>query len=152
MRAERIAPVLLALCVHPGAVSADDEAAAWLRRAFANRYEVDTSFRIELVVRNAAGESLERRLVVATKTIGGRLHSLGRFTDPEHLRGTTVLNIERADRGEDHFLYLRSLGRIRRIATSQRADSPGIPTTHTGVPPSSMSIGSASGTRPAPRM
>lgn len=113
----------LAAAPIPPAHAVGSAAEQMLQRAFANRYEVDTSLSIELVVRNDAGEALRRRLVVATKTIGGRLHSLGRFTHPEHLRGTTVLNIERDDRSDDHFLYLRSLGRIRRVGNSQRSDA-----------------------------
>lgn len=94
-----------------------------LARAFANRYGLDTRQVIEVVVRNASGEERRRRVAVATKQIDGRLHSLGRFLEPEYLRGTTILNIENADRSDDHFLYLRSLERIRRVSMNQRSDA-----------------------------
>ena len=124
-RTTLLAALALIMASAPHQLLAEDGSAAGavLRRAFDNRYGVDTRFSIELVVRNDAGEALRRSLVVATKRIDGRLHSLGRFTYPPDLRGTTVLNIERGDRSDDHFLYLRSLGRIRRVGTSQRSDS-----------------------------
>ncbi len=94
-----------------------------IQRAFQNRYAMDTRQIIEVVMRSEAGEERVKRVAVATKYIGGRLHSLGRFLEPEYLRGTTILNIENADRSDDHFLFLRSLERIRRVSTNQRADS-----------------------------
>lgn len=94
-----------------------------MRRAFHNRYAMDTRQVIEVAIRNGAGEERVRRVTVATKHIDGRLHSIGRFVEPEYLRGTTILNIENRDRSDDHFLFLRSLERIRRISTNQRSDS-----------------------------
>jgi hypothetical protein len=94
-----------------------------LARAFANRYDVDTREIVDIVVRDGHGAERRRRLEVATKRIGGRFHSLGRFTDPEYLRGTAILSIENADRSDDHFLYLRTARRVRRISVSQRSDS-----------------------------
>jgi hypothetical protein len=78
---------------------------------------------IDLVVRNARSRSLRRRLAVATRQIDGRMHSLGRFLHPEHLRGTTLLHIENPDRSDDHFLFMPSLGRMRRVTSSQRSDA-----------------------------
>lgn len=93
-----------------------------LERAFENRYGLDLTQRVRLTVRNSAGAERHRVLEMAMKRIDGRLHSLGRFTYPEHLRGTTVLVIENRDRYDDHFVYLPSQQRVRRIASSQRAD------------------------------
>jgi hypothetical protein len=94
-----------------------------LRRAFENRYEIDTRLAIDLVVRGHGARGIRRRLVVATRRIDGRMHSLARFLYPEHLRGTTLLHIENRDRNDDHFVFMRSLGRMRRITTTQRADA-----------------------------
>jgi hypothetical protein len=108
-----------------GEVGGDGSPAAerLLERAFRNRYEIDTREFIEVVVRNPERELSRRRLAVATKRIGGRLHSLGRFTAPEYLRGMTILSIEN-DRGSgDHFVYLREVAKLRRISISHRADA-----------------------------
>ena len=94
-----------------------------LERAFRNRYEIDTREFIEVVVRNTESELSRRRLAVATKRIDGRLHSLGRFTAPEYLRGMTILSIENARGSGDHFVYLREVAKLRRISIGHRADS-----------------------------
>ena len=103
--------------------AAPEDARSVLARAFANRYDVDTREIVDIVVRNAHGEERRRRLEVATKRIRGRFHSIGRFTEPEYLRGTAILNIENTDRSDDHFLYLRTLQRVRRLSVHQRADA-----------------------------
>jgi hypothetical protein len=94
-----------------------------LRRAFENRYDLDLTQRVRLIIRNQAGAERRRVVEIATKTIGGRLHSLGRFTEPEYLRGTSILIIENRDRSDDHFVYLPSQQRVRRVSSAQRADS-----------------------------
>ncbi len=59
----------------------------------------------------------ERTIVLqlAQKSIESRLHALVRFREPESLRGTRVLSIEARGRSDDHFLYLKSQQKIRRI-------------------------------------
>jgi hypothetical protein len=96
---------------------------ALLARAFSNRYDIDTREIVDIAVRNGSGAEQRRRLEVATKRIGGRFHSLGRFTEPPYLRGAAILSIENGDRSDDHFLYLRTLQRVRRLSSRQRADS-----------------------------
>jgi len=129
-RRKRVAGCLAAIAVAfaaPAAGEAEDARAATaeelLARAFDNRYEVDTRGTIRLVVRSPLGGATQRRLAVATKRIGGRLHSLGRFTEPEYLRGMTILSIENQRGGGDHFVFLRELAKLRRISSSQRADA-----------------------------
>jgi len=94
-----------------------------LEQAFRNRYEVDTREFIRFVVRSPRSEPTQRRLAVATKRIAGRLHSLGRFTEPEYLRGMTILSIENERGSGDHFVYLREIAKLRRISSAQRADA-----------------------------
>jgi len=94
-----------------------------LTSAFANRYEFDSTQIIDVLVRSGEETPGKKRLAVATKRIEGRLHSLGRFIEPEYLRGTTILSIENSDRNSDHFVYIRGLQKIRRITAAQRQDS-----------------------------
>jgi hypothetical protein len=119
----------LALCASAGAqgLAARDavlpSAEAILAAAFANRYEVNLTSNIDLVMRNRVGQELRRRFRAASKLIDGRVHSLGRLVRPEYLRGMTILTIEAENRGHDAFLYLPSLGKVRRVTTAQRSDS-----------------------------
>jgi hypothetical protein len=91
--------------------------------AFANRYDCDLRAEIELRMRNRSGSERRRLVKAAVKRIGGRLHSVGRLVSPQYLKGMTVMSIENQDRSDDSFVYLPSLGRVRRITTAQRADS-----------------------------
>jgi len=122
-----LASVLALLSPAPAMGDAEDgrapAAEQLLEQAFRNRYEVDTREFIRLVVRSPRSMPTQRRLAVATKRIGGRLHSLGRFTEPEYLRGMTILSIENERGSGDHFVYLRELARLRRISSSQRTDA-----------------------------
>jgi len=96
---------------------------ALLQKAFTNRYEVDTTSKIELVIRNASGQERRRNFDSASKIIGDRMHSIGRITYPGHLRGMTILQIEAENRSHDAFIYLPSAHTVRRVSTSQRGDS-----------------------------
>ncbi|MEE8167060.1 MAG: outer membrane lipoprotein-sorting protein [Myxococcota bacterium] len=99
------------------------DARSILAEAFANRYELDLTSRIELVMRNRLGEERRRVFHAAYKIIDGRVHSVGRLVWPHYLRGMTILTIEAPNRSHDAFVFLPSLGRVRRISTAQRGDS-----------------------------
>jgi hypothetical protein len=94
-----------------------------LRRAFANRYDLDLTQRIHLILRNDHGARRSRVVEMASKRIDGQLHSLGRFTEPPHLRGTTLLVIENRDRSDDQFVLLPGNDRVRRVAQGRRGDA-----------------------------
>ena len=98
-------------------------ARALLERAFANRYDVDLTSVIELIVRSRTGQEIHKTLHAMSKRIDERMHSIGRLVAPESVRGMTVLMVEAEDRSHDAFVYLPSLSLIRRISTAQRGDS-----------------------------
>jgi hypothetical protein len=94
-----------------------------LRTAFANRYEVDLTSKIELLMKDSSGQQRRRRFRAASKVIDDRVHSVGRLVWPHHLRGMTILTIEARNRAHDAFVYLPSLDKVRRVSTAQRWDS-----------------------------
>ena len=112
-----------ALAADPVADAAPAPARALLERAFANRYDVDLTSVIELVVRSRSGQERRRTLQAMSKVIDDRVHSIARLVAPEHLRGMTVLMVEAEDRSHDSFLYLPSLALVRRVTTAQRGDA-----------------------------
>lgn len=116
-------PFAAALPAEPASEATPQPARDLLDRAFANRYDVDVSSVIELVVRSRTGQERRRTLQAMSKVIDDRVHSIGRLTEPEHLRGMTVLMIEAEDRSHDAFLYLPSLAIVRRVSTAQRGDA-----------------------------
>ena len=74
-------------------------------------------------MRDGRGGERHRRIQTIAKHIDGRMHSIGRLISPRRLRGMTILSIEARDRGDDVFVYLPSLGRVRRVSMGRRADS-----------------------------
>src|SRR5262249_35283947 len=94
-----------------------------LERAFANRYDVDLTSVIELVVRSRSGQETRKTLHAMSKRIDDRMHSIGRLVAPESVRGMTVLMVEAVDRSHHPLLCLPSLALVRRISTAQRGDS-----------------------------
>ena len=96
---------------------------ALLEAAFANRYEVDTIYEMELIMRDRGGREQRRRLHTVSKRIDGRSHSMGQVAEPASLRGTSVLIIEAQSGGQDMFVYLPALRRARRVSSSQRMDA-----------------------------
>ena len=96
---------------------------AMLEAAFVNRYDVNSTAEIELVIRNRRGQERRRNFEAASKIIDDRMHSIGRLTYPGHLRGMTILQIEAKDRSHDAFVYLPSSRSVRRISTNQRGDA-----------------------------
>lgn len=94
-----------------------------LERAFANRYDCDTTAQIELIMRDGRGGERRRLFDTVSKRIDGRLRSIGRLLEPVHLRGMTIMTIEVPGQSEETFVYLPSMRKVRRISSAQRADS-----------------------------
>lgn len=123
----RMACSLIAACLafagpsHADPTGAD--AVERLTRAFANRYAVDFSADIDLVMVGASGQERVRTFRALSKVIDGKTHSIGRLIAPSYLRGMTLLTIEAAQRGHDAFIYLPSLRKVRRVSTAQRNDA-----------------------------
>ena len=93
-----------------------------LGRSFAHRYDYDVAQKIRLVQRDRSNQERVTRMELAQKKIKARLHSLVRFTHPEALRGTRILTIEAEGRSDDHFAFLKSQQKIRRVRAT-RSDS-----------------------------
>jgi hypothetical protein len=102
---------------------------AWLAHRIDERdtgRDLRMSMRMALVDRQ--GRSRERGLTLLAMRGGTGLpvpadRSLIRFTDPADIRGTAFLVWEQPPADDDRFLYLPSLGRVRRIAASESQES-----------------------------
>ncbi len=124
-----ISRLLVSAILSAGPAFSDDIPAAdysaareHLSRAFELRFDYDVVQIVRLNVYGRSGE-IHRTLELAAKRVDGRLRSVGMFTEPEYLRGTKLLMIENLDRGDDFFLYLRSLKKTRRISTAQKREA-----------------------------
>ncbi len=91
-----------------------------------NLYDGDTAitdYRLILIDRRS--RQRERNLRMYTKDYDQDTRSLSQFDSPADLRGTAYLNYDWADpeTDDDSWLYLPSLQRVKRIATSDTSDS-----------------------------
>lgn len=91
-----------------------------LRRSFEHQYAHDLARVVRLIQKDAAGTERETHLEMAQKTIDGKVHSLTRFLKPASLRGMRILTIEADGRSDDHFIFLKSQQRVRRVRTTRQ--------------------------------
>jgi len=96
-----------------------------LQRAFDTRYRCAITGVIQIDTRKGESAAQRRTMNVATKAIGGRLHTYAVFREPPHVRGVAFLGIEPKDssKSEERFVYLPSLRKIRRVSGSQSEDA-----------------------------
>jgi hypothetical protein len=124
--------LILALCaaVAPVAPSAPLSAAEIARRVRDRDTGRDSRAELRMKLFDRRGRVRERALTLltlrglpagASAKAGDRL--LIRFTYPNDIRGTGFLVWEHPDGDDERFLYLPSLGRVRRIAGSEAQES-----------------------------
>lgn len=77
---------------------------------------------IKLVLYDSAGNKRERRLKNSSIDYD-QSKTLSRFLAPNDIEGTGFLSIDREDDEEDMYLYLPSLGAVRKISGSQKNGS-----------------------------
>ena len=90
-----------------------------------NRIQADTvSTRSRMVITARGGAVSERMMDQYSKKDGqGNNRSVIVFQDPATVRGTRFLTLENQDRGNDQWIFLPSLGRVRRIAGAEGSGS-----------------------------
>jgi hypothetical protein len=126
VRLTELAWVVLVVAAHSPTSAAGADAvapSARLESAFARRYDCDLTATMHITLRGRGGRIRTRQLVTAAKRREGRLHSIGRFTQPAHLRGMALLSVESIDGADQMFVFLPSLGRVRRIGGARQHDS-----------------------------
>ncbi len=103
----------------PSEISAKD----LLSRTYQNLYGHDFIQTLSISARFRGGREMTRRLQITRKQSAAPGRALVRFLEPGDIRGTAMLLIENEDRFDDIYLYLPSLGTVRHLAASQRADA-----------------------------
>lgn len=94
-----------------------------VERAFANLYGFSSIQKVEIRASLAAGRDLTRTAQVIRRGADAGLNRmLIRFLDPEELRGTALLLLEREDYAYDSFLYQPMFQKVRRVSIAQRHD------------------------------
>lgn len=100
------------------------DAVAALDAAFERRYACPITGVVDISTRKGDSRPLLRQLHVASKLIDERVHTYAIFQEPQYVRGMAFLGIEKQPGEEDeHFVYLPSLRKVRRIGGNVASDS-----------------------------
>ena len=115
--------LFLAASVGGGRAAADPWAStrAILEDAIQKRSATNTLRRFTLTMRSENGRSYTRQASVATREFEGVFYALGVFSNPEDLRGTSFLTIDKPS-GSDYFVYFPAFRRVRRVSAYQQSD------------------------------
>lgn len=76
-----------------------------------------------LNIHDNRGNTRVRQVVVATRKFGDATKTLMRFTSPPDVQGTSILIYDYEDKGDDMWIYLPSLRRVRRIVSTEKGNS-----------------------------
>ncbi len=84
----------------------------------------DSTATAQMVLRNAAGQSSSRELVIMTlernsSKVGDKTISL--FSTPADIKGTAVLSHAKITGNDDQWIYLPALKRVKRISSSNKS-------------------------------
>ena len=115
---------LAGLGVHGPSAAAEDPALALMTTSYeATRYAA-ARFAATLTHQPRPDVRQARSLAGATKLIEGGKGAarLLRFSTPADMRGVATLTIERPGSGDDLWIFLPALRRVRRLVSSNRAD------------------------------
>jgi hypothetical protein len=119
-----LALLLLAPAAAPAFEAAPD-AQQLLDAAFQRRYACPITGVVHIATRKGSARARDRRLHIAAKFVEGRLHTYAIFREPQYVRGMAFLGVESDDptKSEQQFVYLPSLGKVRRVSGSQPTDA-----------------------------
>jgi len=117
-----IAIMCAALAILPALLSAED--ADSIVRASRDRIDSKTvSTRSRMVIAAKDGSTTERLLDQYSSKATGTTRTLIVFQKPAGVAGTRFLTVEKTGGGDDRWIYLPSLGKVRRIAASEGSGS-----------------------------
>lgn len=117
---------ILCLSINPGLVIAAELTAAQVIYEADNRYDGDSAvIDYTLVLIDRRERQRVRDLRMYSKDYGQDNRTLSQFDSPADIRGTAYLNYDwdDSDEDDDSWLYLPSLQRVKRIASSDTSDS-----------------------------
>lgn len=116
--------LVLALLSAAGMLWAQAQSAEEIMNHSRNRIEAKTvSTRARMVISAKDGSSTERLVDQYTSTENGIAKTMVIFQKPASVAGTRFLTIENPGKAADQWIYLPSLGKVRRIAASEGSAS-----------------------------
>ena len=105
-------------------VTLSAQTAAEIVNSSRNRIKADTtSVRARMVITAKNGSTTERVVDEYSKDGPNGTRMIIQFQSPASIKGTRFLTMEAAKGGTDQWIFLPSLGKVRRIAASEGSDS-----------------------------
>jgi len=123
---QALAAVFLVFAFGVSGVIAAEISAFEVMQKVDNRYDGDSAAgEYTMVLIDRRDRQRVRNLRIYSKDYGEDSKTLSVFETPADIRGTSYLNFDwdNADRDDDSWLYLPSLQRVKRIASSDTSDS-----------------------------
>ena len=120
---KKVCFAVIAFILSGFAIGAQDAASIVERSR--NRIQANTtSTRFRMIITARGGAQTERQIdQYSKKDSNGNNRSVIVFLEPREVRGTRFLTIENRGRNNDQWIFLPSLGRVRRIAASEGSGS-----------------------------
>lgn len=112
--------------VFPMSINAAELTAREVMQLYDERYDGDSSVAdVTMVLIDRRNRQRVRDLRIYSKDQGADTKTLSLFETPADIRGTAYLNFDwdNTERDDDSWLYLPSLQRVKRIASSDTSDS-----------------------------
>jgi outer membrane lipoprotein-sorting protein len=122
VKMKRITMLIVSLALAASLAGAQEASA--IVHAARNRIRKDTvSTRSRMVITARNGSTTERRIDQYSKDGSNGSRTIIVFQSPANVAGTRFLTMDAASGDEDRWIFLPSLGKVRRIATSEGSGS-----------------------------
>jgi outer membrane lipoprotein-sorting protein len=117
--------LLLAVFTIIGLIAADQEptGASIMQKVTNTQTGTSSAIDIRMLLIDSKGEEKERRIQTLSLTDNELTKTITVFLTPASVRNTRFLTIEKASGGDDQWIYLPALGKVKRIAATETGGS-----------------------------
>jgi len=119
----KIIVITLLLTIIPTLLFAQQTAEAIMQKVMDEQSSDTAAMDINLLLIEANGEVRERRIQTLALTEKHLTSTITVFLSPASVKNTRFLTKERADGGDDQWIFLPALGRVKRIAATEGGGS-----------------------------
>ena len=94
-----------------------------MQRVMDNQNPASSAMDMEMTLIDSRGDTGTRRIQTLILNDGGLTKTVTVFLEPASVRNTRFLSVENPDRGDDQWIYLPALQKVRRIASGEKEGS-----------------------------
>ena len=119
----KVLAILTLLLLLPSLLMAKETANEIMQKVMDVQESNSAAMDIRFSLIDSKGEERERRIQTLALKDKGLTSTITVFLSPASVRNTRFLTRERADGGDDQWIFLPALGRVKRIAASEGGGS-----------------------------